>query len=407
MKSCIWHLAGVVLMCLGTSTPALAESPNDGQGDNHEHSAGRPQSGQQHQQEQQHQQVQQQQQQQQMQQQQHQVQQQQQQHQEQLQHQQQDQQRQQQVQQQQRQQQDQQRQQQVQQQQRQQQDQQRQQQVQQQQRQQQDQQRQQQVQQQQRQQQRQPEPVRLPIQGRPEEARQSQSSRRGDFQDHRESNSNEHWQGGGSPPRLGGGDGRPGNDHWHGRPDGHGDGWGPGPQYRPGYVINRMPDDHSRIGWHGQDYFYSGGYWYRPQGPRYVIVEPPRGVRVHDLPSYSQEVWLGSTLFFVAAGTYYLYQPDTQDYVVSEPPQNVEPIYTPDAQPPREASTYSYDPVAYPVNGQSQEQQQQDMYDCHLFGVNQSGFDPQVATYAPSPQVVDVYRRAMAGCLAGRGYSVN
>ncbi|WP_416195135.1 DUF6515 family protein [Pseudomonas sp. CCI4.2] len=245
------------------------------------------------------------------------------------------------------------------------------------------------------------------MQGRPEETRQSQAPRPGNFQDNRQSNANQHWQGGGTPPRLGGGDGRPGNDHWHGRPDGHGTGWGPGPQFRPGYVINSMPGGHSRIGWHGQDYFYSGGYWYRPQGPRYVIVEPPRGIRVHELPSYSQEVWLGSTLFFVAAGTYYLYQPDTQDYVVSEPPQGAEPVYTPDAQPPQQASSYSYDPVAYPANGQSQEQQQQDMYDCHMYGVNQSGFDPQAATYAPSPQVIDVYRRAMGGCLAGRGYAVN
>ncbi|WP_367278946.1 DUF6515 family protein [Pseudomonas sp.] len=244
----------------------------------------------------------------------------------------------------------------------------------------------------------------MPIQGRPDEVRQSQP-RQGNNQDNRQGN-NQHWQGGGAPPRPGGGDGRPGNDRWHGRPDGHGNGWGPGPQYRPGYVINSIPGGHSRVGWHGQDYFYSGGYWYRPQGPRYVIVQPPRGIRVHELPSYSQEVWLGSTLFFVAAGTYYLYQQDTQDYVVAEPPQGAEPVYTPDA-PPQQQASYSYDPTAYPANGQSQEQQQQDMYDCHMYGVNQSGFDPQSVTYAPSPQVVDVYRRAMGGCLVARGYSVN
>jgi hypothetical protein len=170
-----------------------------------------------------------------------------------------------------------------------------------------------------------------------------------------------------------------------------------------------MPSGHSRVGWHGQDYFYSGGYWYRPQGPRYVIVAPPRGIRVRELPSFSQEVWLGSTLFFVAAGTYYLYQPDTQEYVVAEPPQGVEPIYSqgqPD-QPPPPPQGNGYDPVAYPANGQSPEQQQQDMYDCHMWGANQSGFNPENASYAPSPQVVDVYRRSMAACLSARGYSVN
>ncbi|KEZ72436.1 hypothetical protein C5I_0119520, partial [Pseudomonas syringae pv. syringae FF5] len=69
-----------------------------------------------------------------------------------------------------------------------------------------------------------------------------------------------------------------------------------GPQYRPGYAIDRVPGGYSRIPYRGQDYYYSGGYWYRPQGPRYVVVTPPYGVRVSRLPSYSQEVWIGSRL---------------------------------------------------------------------------------------------------------------
>jgi hypothetical protein len=171
-------------------------------------------------------------------------------------------------------------------------------------------------------------------------------------------------------------------------------------------VIDRMPGGNSRIGWHGQDYFYSSGYWYRPQGGRYIIVEPPRGIRVHELPSFSQEVWLGSTLFFVAAGTYYMYQPDTQDYIVAAPPQGVQPMYAP-GPPPQQPPGNGYDPVAYPVNGQSPGQQQQDMYDCHMWAVSQSGFDPAAAAYAPPPSVADIYRRSMGACLAGRGYSVN
>jgi hypothetical protein len=342
MKSRIWRLAGVSLLCLSVNAQVLADERNDSgpnqngngrNGENHERPGnsgqGRQESGQE---------------------------------------------------------------------QRQQQDQQRQQQGQQQQRQQQDQQRQQQVQQQQR----------LPIQSRPDEVRQTQQPRQGYYQDNPRqgnSNQNQHWQSGNSP-RPGGGDGRPGNDHWQGRPDGHGNGWGPGPQYRPGYEINRMPSSHSRIGWRGQDYFYSGGYWYRPQGPRYVIVTPPYGIRVRSLPSFSQEVWLGSTLFFLAAGTYYLYQAETQDYVVATPPQGVEPIYAP-GPPPQQVQTNGYDPVAYPANGQGPEQQQQDMYDCHMWGVNQSGFDPAAAAYAPPASVADIYRRSMAACLAGRGYSVN
>ncbi len=77
---------------------------------------------------------------------------------------------------------------------------------------------------------------------------------------------------------------------------------------RPGYVVDRFPDRNWRVPYRGQDYFFSGGYWYRPQGPRYVVVAPPRGIRVSYLPDYAREVWVGSSLFFLAAGAYYLYQ---------------------------------------------------------------------------------------------------
>ncbi|WP_177411222.1 MULTISPECIES: DUF6515 family protein [Pseudomonas] len=232
----------------------------------------------------------------------------------------------------------------------------------------------------------------LPIQSGPKEAWQTQPPRQGYYQDIPRGN-NRNWQAG---------NGRP-NDRWEGRPDGHGNGWGLGPQYRPGYAIDRVPGGYSRIPYRGQDYYYSGGYWYRPQGPRYVVVTPPYGVRVSRLPSYSQEVWIGSSLLFLAAGTYYAYQPDSQDYVVVNPPQN-EAVYQ---APPAEQQSNGYDPVAYPANGQSPQQVELDKYQCYRWAAEQSGFDPANVTSQPPPDVVDLYRRSMGACLAGRGYTVN
>ena len=227
----------------------------------------------------------------------------------------------------------------------------------------------------------------LPIQSGPGEARQTQPPRQGYYQD--------------NGPRGNRGDFRP-NDHWTGRPDGHGNGWGGGPQYRPGYVTDRVPGSYSRVPYRGQDYFYSDGYWYRPQGPRYVVVTPPYGMRVRSLPSYSQEVWVGSALFFLAAGTYYTYQRDSQDYEVVYPPQNVEPAYT--QQMP---ASSAYDPIAYPANGQSQEQVAQDKYDCYRWSVDQSSFDPADPNSPNAPAMIQVYRRSMVACLMGRGYTIN
>jgi hypothetical protein len=257
------------------------------------------------------------------------------------------------------------------------------------------QQRQEQIQQQQRQQQQQLQQRQLqdrqgslPIQSRPDTVIQTEPPRQGYYRDlPRDQQPHGNWQAG--------------------RPGGHGDGWGGGPRYRPGYEIDRIPGGYSRVPYRGNDYFYSGGYWYRPQGPRYVVVAPPRGVRVRYLPDYAQQVWLGSALFFLAAGTYYTYEQSTQEYVVAEPPQGVEPVYSPEtlSQPPQQAAD-PYDVVAYPANGQTQQQVEQDRYDCYRYAVQQSNFDPANARYQPAPEVVGVYRQAMAGCYASRGYSV-
>jgi hypothetical protein len=227
----------------------------------------------------------------------------------------------------------------------------------------------------------------LPIQPRPDTVRQTQEPRRGYYQDQPQRNyPNQQW---------GGYIGAPSNDnHWQGRPSGHGNGWGPGPRYQPGYVIDRFPERDYRVPYGGRDYFYSGGYWYRPQGQRYVVVQPPRGIRVQYLPNYAQQVLIGGSVLFLAAGSYYAYQESTQDYMVVEPP----------GQPM--ASANGIDVEAYPANGQTPEQVNQDGYDCYRYAVEQSGFDPRVDTYQPDPQVVQTYRQAQGGCLSSRGYRV-
>lgn len=229
-----------------------------------------------------------------------------------------------------------------------------------------------------------------------DDVQQTQPARQGYYQDiPRHNGDNRHWQAGGPGQRPGG--------DWQGRPDGHGNGWGPGPRYRPGQSIDHLPDRYWKVPYRGQDYVYSGGYWYRPHGGSYIVVTPPYGVRVAYLPPYAREVWLGGAMFFLAADTYYQYLADTQEYVVVNPPA-VAPAPAPVAVAP---AGNAYDVVAYPMNGQGQQQLDQDRYQCHRWAVSQSGFDPATATYAPPANVADTYRRALGACLGGRGYSVN
>jgi hypothetical protein len=225
--------------------------------------------------------------------------------------------------------------------------------------------------------------------------RQTQPPQRGYYQDvPRRNDNNQHWNGYIGAPSS--------NNQWQGRPSGHGNGWGPGPQYRPGHVIDRFPDREYRVPYRGMDYFYSGGYWYRPLGPRYVVVEPPRGIRVRYLPDYAEQVLIGGSVLFLAAGSYYAYQESTQDYVVVEPP-----VGNLQTQQPPQAASNGYDVEAYPANGQSQEQVNQDGFECYQYAVQQSGFDPRTATYQPDPSVVQNYRQAQGNCLSSRGYQVS
>lgn len=216
----------------------------------------------------------------------------------------------------------------------------------------------------------------LPIQSRPDHVWQTQPPRQGYYRDLPQDQRR--------------------REHWAGRPDGRGDGWGSGPRYRPGQFVDRAPERYARIPWRGQDYYYAGGYWYRPQGSRYIVVTPPYGVRVSSLPDYSREIWVGGSLLFLAAGTYYAWQQDSQDYVVVNPPQGSAQV----------VQGNGYDPAFSPVNGQTPEQVEFDRYQCYRQAVDQTGFDPASVTYQPSEQVVDAYRRSMGYCLYQRGYSV-
>ena len=59
-----------------------------------------------------------------------------------------------------------------------------------------------------------------------------------------------------------------------------------------------------------------------------------------------------------------------------------------------------------PRNGQSQQQQWSDRYECHRWAVDQTGFDPTTATGDVDAAKRDDYQRATTACLAARDYTV-
>jgi hypothetical protein len=124
------------------------------------------------------------------------------------------------------------------------------------------------------------------------------------------------------------------------------------------------------------------------------------------LPTVYATYYWGGIPYYYTNNVYYTYNPDQNGYVVTDPP----PVAGADGsaasgdnsaatgnQPSNGADVY-----AYPQNGQTEEQQSNDRYECHTWARSQTGFDPTVSN---STGDRDDYRRAMIACLTARGYS--
>lgn len=154
----------------------------------------------------------------------------------------------------------------------------------------------------------------------------------------------------------------------------------------------------------GGRFFYSGGIWYAPRGPSFVVVAAPIGVFVPVLPPFYTTVWMGGFPYYYANDTYYAWRGDEEGYEVVEPPG------APGAQDATTTAPPSDELFIYPKQNQSADTQANDKYECHSWASSQSGFDPTHSGGGVPPDQTqakrDEYQRAMRACLEGRGYSV-
>ena len=124
------------------------------------------------------------------------------------------------------------------------------------------------------------------------------------------------------------------------------------------------------------------------------------GLYFASLPYYYQTYWWGGVPYYYADYTYYRWNAGVGQYETVAPPADAQ------NQAGASGASGSTDLIAYPKNGQSQEQQGKDKYECHHWAAGQTGYDPtQGAAAGPAVRRSD-YMRAQAACLEGRGYSV-
>lgn len=168
-----------------------------------------------------------------------------------------------------------------------------------------------------------------------------------------------------------------------------------------GHIFQSLPHNHHIVRHNGTRFYFHGGVWYRPSGPRFIVVTPPIGITVPILPPFYTTIWVSGVPYYYADGVYYRWLPTQRAYIVSQPP--------PEAQ----VSTAPSEPeqlFIYPKQGQSDAQLSNDRYECHRWAADQSSFDPtqpptgvDEATFAKKRSD---YKRAMTACLEARGYSV-
>jgi uncharacterized protein DUF6515 len=201
-----------------------------------------------------------------------------------------------------------------------------------------------------------------------------------------------------------------------------------------GFVFGVLPPRHYVVFHGGIQFYFADGIWYRSDGrARFVVVAPPFGVIVPVLPPSYATVWVGGVPYYYANDTYYeqspggytVVAPPPSNVIVEQPPANVivqpapnvmaqpapnvvpQPTPTPVVPQPSPA-TVAQGPdqvFIYPKNGQGEQRQATDRYECHRWAVSQTGFDPTLSAGA-SPQKHADYQRALGACLEGRGYTV-
>ena len=168
-----------------------------------------------------------------------------------------------------------------------------------------------------------------------------------------------------------------------------------------GHAVKELPHNYRVFNYRRSNYYFHDGIWYQPARIGFTIILPPVGLVLPLLPPFYTTIWVSGTPYYYADGVYYLWRADDRVYVVTDPPPE-------DKVAPEPATPDKL--FIYPKEGQTEEQQATDRYECHRWSVGETGFDPtKPGGDVPEGQNTSKrleYQRAMKACLEARNYSV-
>jgi len=179
---------------------------------------------------------------------------------------------------------------------------------------------------------------------------------------------------------------------------------------------------HGSIGY-GYRGSWGGGYWHGGYWPRaYYGWSYP--LYLGFLPALYATYWWGGVPYYYVNNVYYNWNAADNNYVAVDPPPTAGEGYSDDlnaveAAGPEAGNAVDNIPpgvapaapaagiIAYPRNGQNEQQQATDKFQCHTWAKGQTGFDPtSQSSSSATAGIRSAYGRAMAACLDARGYTV-
>jgi hypothetical protein len=92
-----------------------------------------------------------------------------------------------------------------------------------------------------------------------------------------------------------------------------------------GAVVRDLPPGAIAVNYAGLAYRFSGGVWYQRLGPAYIVVVPPIGLVVPQLPDFATNFDSGGKTYIYADDVFYRPRPDLGGYEVVNDPQDLAP----------------------------------------------------------------------------------
>lgn len=102
-----------------------------------------------------------------------------------------------------------------------------------------------------------------------------------------------------------------------------------------GAIFHDAPKGAIVVNYAGLPYRFYNGVWFEPRGPVFIVVEPPIGLVVPQLPAFATAFQSGAQSYFYANDVYYLARPELAGYeVVNDPADSAAPAKSAPASAP-------------------------------------------------------------------------